>query len=45
MEFSIDAQRSNDPILQLDQQQQLRQWWRTKTDLDQWFNVPEPHLP
>jgi len=40
------AQDRMNPILQLDQQQQLRQMVEErKQDLDQWFNVPEPHLP
>ena len=34
------------PILQLDQQQRLRQMVEERKQyLVQWFNVPEPHLP
>jgi hypothetical protein len=34
------------PILQPDQQQRLRQMVEErKQGLEQWFNVPEPHLP
>ena len=40
------AQERMNPILRSDQQQRLRQMVEErKQDLDQWFNVPEPHLP
>ena len=40
------AQDRMNPILRPDQQQRLRQMVEErKQHLEQWFNVPEPHLP
>ena len=40
------AQDRMNPILQPDQQQRLRQMAEErKRYLEQWFNMPEPHLP
>ena len=40
------AQDRMNPSLRPDQQQRLRQMVEErKQDLDQWFNVPEPHVP
>ena len=40
------AQDRMNPILGPDQQQRLRQMVEErKQHLDQWFNVPEPHVP
>jgi len=40
------AEDRMNPILQLDQQQRLRQMVEERKQyLVQWFNVPEPHLP
>jgi hypothetical protein len=40
------AQDRMNPILRPDQQQRLRQMVEERKQyLEQWFNVPEPHLP